>query len=76
MRVAAGRNLTFVLTQPQEKSFLVLMLVREVGTKVRGGFSKAALLVYDTEQVALWTSFLTRWYFCSNIVLCNFLSLG
>merc|ERR1719500_1066879 len=36
------------------------MLVREVGTKVRGGFGKAALLVYDAEQVALWTSFLTR----------------
>ena len=60
MRVAAGRNLTFVLTQPQEKSFLVLMLVREVASKVRGGFGKAALLVYEAEQVELWTSFLTR----------------
>ena len=76
VRVAAGRNLTFVLTQPQEKSFLVLMLVREVGTKVRGGFGKAALLVYDAEQVALWTSFLTRWFFFALKCLCNFLSPG
>ena len=60
MRVAAGRNLTFVLTQPQEKSFLVLMLVREVASKVRAGFGKAALLVYEAEQVELWASFLTR----------------
>ena len=62
VRVAAGRNLTFVLTQPQEKSFLVLMLIKEVGSMVRGGFGKAALLVYDADQVALWTSFLTRYW--------------
>jgi endoribonuclease Dicer len=60
VRVAGGRNLTFVLTQPQEKSFLVLMLVREAASTVRGGGGKAALLVHEAEQVPLWTSFLTR----------------
>ena len=60
VRVAAGRNLTFVLTQPQEKSFLVLMLVREVASMVRGAHGKAALLLHQPEQVALWSSFLTR----------------
>eukprot|EP00090_Calanus_glacialis_P013551 TRINITY_DN22218_c0_g1_i1.p1 TRINITY_DN22218_c0_g1~~TRINITY_DN22218_c0_g1_i1.p1 ORF type:complete len:1958 (-),score=615.01 TRINITY_DN22218_c0_g1_i1:364-6237(-) len=60
VKVAGGRNLTFVLTQPNEKSFLVLMLVREVAQCVRGGGGKAALLVYESAQVGLWASFLTR----------------
>ena len=60
VKVAGDRNLTFVLTKPQEKSFLVLMLVREVAQCVRSGAGKAALLLYSAEQVSLWTSFLTR----------------
>ena len=48
-----------MLTTPQEKSFLVLMLVREVSQHIRNG-AKAALLLYNSSQVALWTSFLTR----------------
>merc|ERR1719425_39311 len=36
------------------------MLVREVAQCVRGGGGKAALLVYEADQVNLWTSFLTR----------------
>ena len=60
VRVAGSRNLSFVLTQSQEKSFLVLMLVREVAQCVRSGAGKAALLLHDSNQVSLWTSFLTR----------------
>merc|ERR1719450_291341 len=36
------------------------MLVREVAQCVRSGGGKAALLVYEPDQVGLWTSFLTR----------------
>ena len=60
LQVGGVRNLTFVLTEPQEKSFLVLMLVREVAQYIRNGAGKAALLVYTSDQVPLWTSFLTR----------------
>jgi len=60
VKVGGGRNLTYVLTQPNEKSFLVLMLVREVAQCIRGGAGKAALLVYESGQVGLWASFLTR----------------
>ena len=51
VKVAGARNLTFVLTRPQEKSFLVLMLVREVAQCVRHGNGKAALLLYNANQV-------------------------
>ena len=51
VKVAGARNLTFVLTKPQEKSFLVLMLVREVAQCVRNGAGKAALLLYNANQV-------------------------
>ena len=60
MQVAGNRNLTFVLTETREKSFLVLMLVREASQSIRNGAGKAALLLQDSCQVALWTSFLTR----------------
>ena len=59
-QVAGDRNLTFVLTETREKSFLVLMLVREASQCIRNGAGKAALLLQDSGQVSLWTSFLTR----------------
>ena len=52
--------MTFVLTETREKSFLVLMLVREASQCIRNGAGKAALLLQDSRQVSLWTSFLTR----------------
>ena len=55
VKVAGARNLTFVLTKPQEKSFLVLMLVREVAQCVRNGAGKAALLLYNANQVNIFT---------------------
>ena len=48
------------LTEAREKSFLVLMLVREASQCIRHGAGKAALLLQDSRQVSLWTSFLTR----------------
>ena len=57
--MAGARNLTFVLTKPQEKSFLVLMLVREVAQCVRNGAGKAALLLYNANQVINFTTPMT-----------------
>ena len=57
VKVAGARNLTFVLTKPQEKSFLVLMLVREVAQCVRNGAGKAALLLYNANQVNIFQTF-------------------
>ena len=52
------RNLrTYALIQPNEESVLVLMLVREDVLFER---CKAALLVFQSGQVTLWASLLTR----------------
>ena len=51
VKVAGARNLAFVLTKPQEKSFPVLKLVREVAQCVSNGTGKAALLLYNSNQV-------------------------
>lgn len=60
VKVAGARNLTFVLTRPHEKSFLALMLVREVAQCVRNGAGKAALLLYNANQVRLLTILLIQ----------------
>ena len=71
LRIALSSNATFVLTQPQDKTFLVTWVVKEYARHVRNQTGSVLIVVADHAQALLWSQF-----FCCSMDLTPALGLA
>lgn len=60
LRVALSRDVTLVLTNPRDKTFLVTWLIKEWAWNVRNKVGSIVFLVANEQQVELWQHFFQR----------------